>query len=219
MAFALAAAAAWLVVANARTPSMRAAPHRSFLVRDDAFVKDGEAFVVRSGSVHYSRVPTARAPERKFNPLVSASLCRRDWSRLCSARQGGTRPQSDAAEIRWSSARRVRPRSKIIEDGRARRYWRDRLLRLQALGLNTLTTYVPWNFHEEVEGNFTFDDNRDLGAFLDLANELGLVVLLRAGPYMCGEWDLGGFPAWLLAKENVNALGGTKGRGDAAAPT
>eukprot|EP00466_Bigelowiella_natans_P016535 jgi/Bigna1/132910/aug1.19_g7618 len=60
-------------------------------------------------------------------------------------------------------------------------YWRDRLLRLRAMGLNALQTYIPWNFHEEERGVYNFEGTRDLFKFLDIAEEVGLVVVLRAG--------------------------------------
>lgn len=76
--------------------------------------------------------------------------------------------------------------------------WRDRLLRVKALGLNTIQTYVPWNLHEPRPGQFNFNGSADLLSFLKLAHELDLLVMLRVGPYISGEWDLGGLPAWLL---------------------
>ncbi|KAM9221633.1 beta-galactosidase-1-like protein 2 isoform 2-T2 [Dugong dugon] len=79
-----------------------------------------------------------------------------------------------------------------------RQYWRDRLLKLKACGLNTLTTYVPWNLHEPERGKFDFSGNLDLEAFIWMAAELGLWVILRPGPYICSEIDLGGLPSWLL---------------------
>ncbi|CAI5795235.1 beta-galactosidase-1-like protein 2 isoform X1 [Podarcis lilfordi] len=79
-----------------------------------------------------------------------------------------------------------------------REYWKDRLIKMKACGLNTLTTYVPWNLHEEVRGKFDFRGNLDLRAFLRTAEEVGLWVILRPGPYICSEWDLGGLPSWLL---------------------
>uniref|UniRef100_A0AAQ4PZI2 Beta-galactosidase n=1 Tax=Gasterosteus aculeatus aculeatus TaxID=481459 RepID=A0AAQ4PZI2_GASAC len=79
-----------------------------------------------------------------------------------------------------------------------RAYWEDRLLKMKACGLNTLTTYVPWNLHEPERGVFDFEDQLDLEAYLRLAGRLGLWVILRPGPYICGEWDLGGLPSWLL---------------------
>ncbi|XP_022411924.1 beta-galactosidase-1-like protein 2 [Delphinapterus leucas] len=79
-----------------------------------------------------------------------------------------------------------------------REYWRDRLLKVKACGLNTLTTYVPWNLHEPERGKFDFSGNVDLEAFVLLAAEVGLWVILRPGPYICSEMDLGGLPSWLL---------------------
>ncbi|KAJ8637854.1 hypothetical protein MRB53_012121 [Persea americana] len=80
-------------------------------------------------------------------------------------------------------------------------YWEDRLLRAKALGLNTIQTYVPWNLHESQPGKWTFEGMADIESFLKLAQKLGFLVMLRPGPYICAEWDLGGFPAWLLAIE------------------
>ncbi|OBS59551.1 hypothetical protein A6R68_09322, partial [Neotoma lepida] len=79
-----------------------------------------------------------------------------------------------------------------------REYWRDRLLKMKACGLNTLTTYVPWNLHEPERGKFDFSWNLDLEAFIQLAAKIGLYVILRPGPYICSEIDLGGLPSWLL---------------------
>ncbi|KAF2982747.1 hypothetical protein EK904_012142 [Melospiza melodia maxima] len=58
--------------------------------------------------------------------------------------------------------------------------------------------YVPWNLHEKERGKFDFSKNLDLRAFLSLAAKNGLWVILRPGPYICSEWDLGGLPSWLL---------------------
>ena len=77
-------------------------------------------------------------------------------------------------------------------------YWRDRLLKLKAMGLNTLETYVCWNLHEPRPGRFDFSGRLDLARYIELAAELDLMVIVRPGPYICSEWDLGGLPAWLL---------------------
>nr|XP_055212406.1 beta-galactosidase-1-like protein 3 isoform X2 [Gorilla gorilla gorilla] len=79
-----------------------------------------------------------------------------------------------------------------------REYWRDRLLKLKACGFNTVTTYVPWNLHEPERGKFDFSGNLDLEAFVLMGTEIGLWVILRPGPYICSEMDLGGLPSWLL---------------------
>lgn len=64
-------------------------------------------------------------------------------------------------------------------------YWRDRLLRAKALGLNTIQTYVPWNLHEPEPNKWVFEGIADIEAYLKLAQELGFLVMLRAGPYIC----------------------------------
>ncbi|KAL8573278.1 hypothetical protein ACOMHN_006689 [Nucella lapillus] len=78
--------------------------------------------------------------------------------------------------------------------------WADRLNKMRIGGLNALQTYVPWNVHELSPGQFTFSGWSDLPRFLTLAQQADLVVLLRMGPYICGEWEFGGFPAWLLTE-------------------
>uniref|UniRef100_A0A7S1RL73 Beta-galactosidase n=1 Tax=Alexandrium catenella TaxID=2925 RepID=A0A7S1RL73_ALECA len=78
-------------------------------------------------------------------------------------------------------------------------HWEDRLLRMRAMGLNTVSTYVAWNFHEQAEGVFDFSSERhNLTKFIQLADRLGMLVVLRPGPYICAEWDFGGLPAWML---------------------
>ncbi|MEU1643845.1 glycoside hydrolase family 35 protein [Micromonospora zamorensis] len=80
--------------------------------------------------------------------------------------------------------------------------WRDRIRRLADLGLNTLDTYVPWNFHQpHADRAPRFDGWHDLEAFVALAGEEGLDVVLRPGPYICAEWSNGGLPAWLTARD------------------
>ncbi|KTF94703.1 hypothetical protein cypCar_00002080 [Cyprinus carpio] len=84
-----------------------------------------------------------------------------------------------------------------------REYWKDRLLKMYMTGLNAIQVYVPWNFHETLQGVFNFAGDRDLEYFLNLANQTGLLVILRPGPYICAEWEMGGLPAWLLQKPNI----------------
>ncbi|XP_031436999.1 beta-galactosidase-1-like protein isoform X2 [Clupea harengus] len=84
-----------------------------------------------------------------------------------------------------------------------RYYWKDRLLKMYMAGLNAIQVYVPWNFHEPVQGVYGFEGDRDLEHFLGLANQTGLLVILRPGPYICAEWEMGGLPAWLLEKPNI----------------
>ena len=80
-----------------------------------------------------------------------------------------------------------------------REYWRDRFRKARAMGLNTVSTYVFWNLHEPVPGRYDFAGQNDIAAFIRAAAAEGLHVIVRPGPYVCAEWDLGGYPAWLLA--------------------
>ena len=80
-----------------------------------------------------------------------------------------------------------------------REYWHARLKMAKAVGLNTIATYVFWNVHEPQPGQYNFSGQYDVAAFVKAAQEEGLYVILRSGPYACAEWDLGGLPAWLLA--------------------
>ena len=82
-------------------------------------------------------------------------------------------------------------------------YWEDRLLKLKAAGLNTVETYVPWNFHEPQKGKFNFDGMLDIERFIKTAQDLDIYVIVRPGPYICAEWDFGGLPAWLLKDKNI----------------
>ena len=118
------------------TPWLKGAAGHTFGTEGDQFLLDGKPFVIRSGAMHYPRVPRA--------------------------------------------------------------YWRDRMKKMRALGLNTLETYVFWNLHERRPGEFDFRGNLDLAEYIRMAQAEGLWVLLRPGPYICSEWDFGGLPAWLL---------------------
>lgn len=126
----MAASAALLSVpALAATP-----PH--FAIQGDQFLLDGKPYIIRSGEMHYPRIPHAE--------------------------------------------------------------WRDRLRKARAMGLNTITTYAFWNASEPEPGKFDFSGDNDIAAFVRTAQEEGLNVIVRPGPFVCAEWEFGGFPAWLL---------------------
>jgi len=108
----------------------------SFTPGTNTFLLDGKPFQIRSGELHYQRIP--------------------------------------------------------------REYWRQRLQAAKAMGLNTVATYMFWSAHEPQPGTFDFDGMNDVAAFVRLAQAEGLSVILRPGPYVCAEWDLGGLPWWLL---------------------
>ncbi|MCS7263585.1 MAG: beta-galactosidase [Armatimonadetes bacterium] len=75
--------------------------------------------------------------------------------------------------------------------------WRDRLLKVKRASFIALETYVAWNWHEHLEGKANLSD---LDNYLSLAEEMGFYIIVRPGPYICSEWDFGGFPRWLSAK-------------------
>ncbi|NCI47709.1 glycoside hydrolase family 35 protein [Sediminibacterium soli] len=78
-----------------------------------------------------------------------------------------------------------------------REAWRQRMRMAKAMGLNTIGTYVFWNLHEPQKGKFDFTGNNDVAAFVRTAKEEGLWVVLRPSPYVCAEWEFGGYPYWL----------------------
>lgn len=91
-----------------------------------------------------------------------------------------------------------------------RGYWRDRLQKIRAAGLNTVETYIAWNLHEPENGVFDFGDGGSemedflhIEEFLKTAQEEDLFVILRSGPYICAEYNFGGFPSWLLREEHM----------------
>ena len=118
----------------------------SFTWQGENFLLNGKPFVIRSGEMHYPRVP--------------------------------------------------------------RTQWRDRFRKARAMGLNTITTYIFWNLHEPTPGRFDFTGNLDIAEFARQAKQEGLYIILRPGPYVCTEWDFGGFPAWLLKTPDMKARSG-----------
>ena len=84
-----------------------------------------------------------------------------------------------------------------------RPYWEQRIKMCKALGMNTICLYVFWNIHEQQEGKFDFTGNNDVAAFCRLAQKNGMYVIVRPGPYVCAEWEMGGLPWWLLKKKDI----------------
>ncbi len=84
-----------------------------------------------------------------------------------------------------------------------RQHWQHRIRAAKAMGLNTIAFYVFWNDIEQPDGSFDYSGNRDIAAFIDLCAAEGMWVLFRPGPYVCGEWDLGGLPAYLMAEKGA----------------
>jgi len=84
-------------------------------------------------------------------------------------------------------------------------YWRTRLRQYKAAGLNTVDVYVPWNLHEPRPNEFDFGSGTsqfspflNLTAFVEMIAEEDMLAIFRPGPYICGEWEFGGLPSWLL---------------------
>ena len=113
----------------------------TFEVGENAFLLNGEPFVVKAAEMHYPRIP--------------------------------------------------------------REYWEHRIEMCKALGMNTICLYVFWNLHEQTPGNFDFSGNKDIAAFCRLAQKHGMYVIVRPGPYVCAEWEMGGLPWWLLKNDSV----------------
>lgn len=83
-------------------------------------------------------------------------------------------------------------------------YWKQRLQMMKAMGLNTVATYVFWNYQETAPGVWDFNTgNRNIAKFIRTAQEVGLFVILRPGPYACAEWEFGGYPWWLERDTNL----------------
>jgi len=82
-------------------------------------------------------------------------------------------------------------------------HWRDRIRKAKAMGLNTIETYVAWNAHEPVRGDWDATGWNDLGRFLDLIADEGLHAIVRPGPYICAEWHNGGLPVWLTSTPGI----------------
>ncbi|MBR3433725.1 MAG: beta-galactosidase [Bacteroidaceae bacterium] len=84
-----------------------------------------------------------------------------------------------------------------------RPYWEHRIQMCKALGMNAVCIYIFWNIHEQQEGQFNFTDNNDVAEFCRIAQKNGMYVIVRPGPYVCAEWEMGGLPWWLLKKKDI----------------
>lgn len=127
--------------AGAALAQAQAEPAGSFAAGENAFLLNGEPFVVKAAELHYPRIPAE--------------------------------------------------------------YWEHRIEMCKALGMNTVCLYVFWNIHEPREGEFDFTGNNDIRRFCELAQKHGMYVIVRPGPYVCAEWEMGGLPWWLLKKEDI----------------
>jgi beta-galactosidase len=84
-----------------------------------------------------------------------------------------------------------------------REYWRNRLQMARAMGLNTVCAYLFWNQIEPRPDQFDWSGQADVAEFCRIAQQEGLWVILRPGPYSCAEWEMGGLPWWLLKENDI----------------
>ncbi|MDD3079564.1 MAG: beta-galactosidase [Paludibacter sp.] len=84
-----------------------------------------------------------------------------------------------------------------------REYWDHRIKMLKAMGMNTVCIYLFWNIHEQKQGVYDFSGQNDVAEFVRLIQKNGMYCIVRPGPYVCAEWDMGGLPWWLLKKKNL----------------
>ncbi len=84
-----------------------------------------------------------------------------------------------------------------------REYWEHRIQMCKAMGMNTICIYIFWNFHEQVQGKYDFTGQADVAEFVRLIQKNGMYCIVRPGPYVCAEWDMGGLPWWLLKKPDL----------------
>ncbi len=82
-------------------------------------------------------------------------------------------------------------------------YWEHRIKLCKAMGMNTICLYVFWNYHEPEEGKYDFSGQKDIAEFCKLAQDQNMYVIVRPGPYVCAEWEMGGLPWWLLKKKDI----------------
>lgn len=82
-------------------------------------------------------------------------------------------------------------------------YWDQRIKLCKALGMNTVCLYTFWNAHEPKQDQFDFTGQNDLREFIKLCEANEMKVILRPGPYVCAEWEMGGLPWWLLKKKDI----------------
>ena len=84
-----------------------------------------------------------------------------------------------------------------------REAWEHRMKMARAMGLNTISIYIFWNAHQPQKDHFDFTGNNDISQFVKTAQDAGLFVILRPSPYVCAEWEFGGYPYWLQNEKDL----------------
>jgi beta-galactosidase len=82
-------------------------------------------------------------------------------------------------------------------------YWEQRIQLSKAMGMNTVCIYLFWNIHEQKQDVYDFKGQNDVAEFVRLIQKNGMYCIVRPGPYVCAEWDMGGLPWWLLKKKDI----------------
>ncbi len=141
----------------------------------------GIAFMSSIATMGYAAVPKANTPAQ----IAKNSFTTGDKTFLLNGKPFVVK----AAEIHY-------PRI-------PREYWEHRIKMCKALGMNTICIYIFWNLHEQREGVYDFTGQNDVAEFCRLAKKNGMYVIVRPGPYVCAEWEMGGLPWWLLKKKDI----------------
>lgn len=134
--------------------------------------------------------------------LAFASILALAPSQMMAAKKGGTFTTGDKTFLLNGKPFVVKA-AELHYPRIPRAYWEHRIKMCKALGMNTVCLYVFWNIHEQQEGKFDFTGNNDVAAFCRLAQKNGMYVIVRPGPYVCAEWEMGGLPWWLLKKKDI----------------
>ena len=134
--------------------------------------------------------------------LAFASLLALAPAQMMAAQKGGTFTTGDKTFLLNGKPFVVKA-AELHYPRIPRAYWEHRIKMCKALGMNTVCLYVFWNIHEQQEGKFDFTGNNDVAAFCRLAQKNGMYVIVRPGPYVCAEWEMGGLPWWLLKKKDI----------------
>ena len=134
--------------------------------------------------------------------MAFASLLAIAPSEMMAAKKGGTFTTGDKTFLLNGNPFVVKA-AELHYPRIPRAYWEHRIKMCKALGMNTVCLYVFWNIHEQQEGKFDFAGNNDVAEFCRLCQKNGMYVIVRPGPYVCAEWEMGGLPWWLLKKKDI----------------
>ena len=139
---------------------------------------------------------------KTIQTLALASLLTFAPTEMMAAKKGGTFTTGDKTFLLNGKPFVVKA-AELHYPRIPRAYWEHRIKMCKALGMNTVCLYVFWNIHEQQEGKFDFAGNNDVAEFCRLCQKNGMYVIVRPGPYVCAEWEMGGLPWWLLKKKDI----------------